>query len=111
MLDTEVLAGCGSDLMSDVLRFMKPGTLLLTGLTNIQVVRTAEIAEARAIVFVRGKIPDKKTIELAREKGIPLMSTNLYMFEACGKLYANGLRGVSEIGYKPEVREDEKIYE
>jgi predicted transcriptional regulator len=96
-LDMEVGVGCGADLMSDVLAFIKPNALLLTGLTNPQVVRTADIADVKAIVFVRGKKPDKDTIELAREKGIPLLTTGLLMYESCGRLYNKGLRGGSEI--------------
>lgn len=96
-LDEEVVVGCGADLMSDVLAFIKPGALLLTGLTHVQSVRTADIAGARAIVFVRGKLPDKEAIELAERNGIVLLATKLLMYEACGKLYAHGLRGGSEL--------------
>lgn len=96
-LDEEVSVGCGADLMSDVLAFIKPNALLLTGLGNVQSVRTADIAGVRAIVYVRGKLPDKEAIELAKETGIVLLSTNLLMYEACGKLYAHGLRGGSEL--------------
>lgn len=96
-LDREVDVGCGADLMSDVLAFIKPKALLLTGLTTVQSVRTADVAEVRAIVYVRGKPPDKEAITLARETGIVLLSTNLPMYEACGKLYACGLRGGSEL--------------
>ena len=92
-LETEVLVGCGADLMSDVLAFIKPQALLLTGLTNVQSVRTADVAETRAIVYVRGKLPDEETVKLAREKEIVLLSTELPMFESCGKLYAHGLPG------------------
>ena len=96
LLNQEVKMACGSDLMSDVLAFIKPETLLLTGLTNSQSVRTAEIANIKAIIYVRGKMPDKEAINLAREYKIPLLSTKLYMFEACGKLYRSGLVGISE---------------
>jgi predicted transcriptional regulator len=96
-LDMEIRVGCGSDLMSDVLAFIKPDALLLTGLTNAQVVRTADIADVRAIVFVRGKKPDRETIALAQERGIPLLSTKLLMYETCGRLYTRGLRGGSEL--------------
>jgi len=88
--------GCGADLMSDVLAFAKPGTLLLTGLTNIQVVRTGEMVEVVAICFVRGKRPPEETIKLAVSKNLPLLATQLPMFEACGRLYRNGLKGCSE---------------
>jgi len=81
--------------MSDVLAFGKPGLLLLTGLTNLQSVRTADIIEAKAIIYVRGKKPDDQTIKLAAEKNIPLLSTPLMMYEACGLLYQAGIPGVS----------------
>jgi len=88
--------GCGADLMSDVLAFAKTGTLLLTGLTNMQVVRTGEMADIVGICFVRGKRPPQETIELARENDLPLLTTELPMFESCGRLYRDGLRGCSE---------------
>jgi len=90
-LDQEVKMGCGADLMSDVLAFTHEGTLLMSGLTNPQVVRTAEMADIKAIVFVRGKIPPPATIALAKEKGIPLLASKYTMFEACGRLYRAGL--------------------
>jgi predicted transcriptional regulator len=86
-----VSGGAGADLMSDVLSFAKPDSLLLTGLTNLQVVRTAEMAGIRAIVFVRGKHPPEETISLAEETGIPLFRTRYTMYEACGRLYQAGL--------------------
>ena len=87
---------CGCDLMSDVLAFTKEESLLLTGLTNLQVVRTAEMANIKALVFVRGKEPDRETIALAMEKNIPVLLTDLPMYEACGRLYRKGLPGCSE---------------
>lgn len=90
-LQTEVQMACGADLMSDVLSFTHAGTLLLTGLTNPQVVRTAEMTGIKAIVFVRGKIPPQETITLAKEKGIPLLASRFTMYETCGKLYQAGL--------------------
>ena len=96
-LQMEIRMGCGCDLMSDVLAFIKSGSLLLTGLTNPQVIRTAEMADIKAVCFVRGKKPDRETVELAKSKNIPLLSTDLPMFEACGKLYKEGLVGCSEI--------------
>jgi len=95
-LDMEIKTGCGCDLMSDVLAFIKADSLLLTGLTNPQVVRTAEMADVAAICFVRGKKPDGETISLAKSKGLPLLMTQLPMFESCGRLYQNGLMGCSE---------------
>ncbi len=96
-LDVEAQVGCGADLMSDVLAFIKPNAVLLTGLTNIQAVRTAEIAEIKAIVYVRGKMPDKESVALARAQGIVLLGTALPMYEACGRLYLSGLPGGSEL--------------
>jgi predicted transcriptional regulator len=92
-LDQEVQMGCGADLMSDVLAFTHEGTLLMSGLTNPQVVRTAEMAGIKAIVFVRGKIPPPETIALAEEKGIPLLASKYTMFETCGRIYQAGLPG------------------
>jgi predicted transcriptional regulator len=90
-LDLEIQMGCGADLMSDVLAFTHEGTLLMSGLTNPQVVRTAEMADVRAIVFVRGKIPPSETVALAAEKGIPLLASKYTMFETCGRLFQAGL--------------------
>ncbi len=94
--EIEISMACGSDLMSDVLAFIKKNSLLFTGLTNPQVIRTAEVADIVAICFVRGKKPDLETIRLARQKGIPLISTDLPMYESCGRLYEKGLPGCSE---------------
>ena len=91
--DREVSMVCASDLMSDVLSLINNNTLLLTGLVNPQVVRTAEFTDIAAVCFVRGKKPQKETIELALAKAIPLMTTRYSMFEACGKLYSKGLHG------------------
>jgi predicted transcriptional regulator len=88
---TSIEFGCASDLMSDVLAFSRSGALLLTGLVNAQTIHTAFIAELRAIIFVRGKIPDEDVIELAMDKKIPLLGTPYSMFEACGRLYEKGL--------------------
>ncbi len=92
----EIKMGCGCDLMSDVLAFTKAESLLLTGLTNPQVVRTAEMADIVAICFTRGKKPDEETIRLAKSKGLPLLATRLPMFESCGRLYKSGVEGCSE---------------
>lgn len=90
--DIEVCAACGSDLMSDVLAFVKDQAMLLTGLVNPQVVRTAEMMDMKAIVFVRGKIPGEEILELSDESGIAVLSTNEPLYAACGKLYEQGLR-------------------
>lgn len=93
-LEQEITSVGGSDLMSDVLAFGKPGLLLLTGLSNSQSVRTANIIDAKAIIYVRGKKPDEMGIELAVEKSIPLLSTKHMMYTACGILYKHGVAGV-----------------
>ena len=90
-LDVDISCSCGADLMSDVLTHARSGAVLLTGLTNPQVVRTAEMAEIVAIVFVRGKCPPQETIALAEEKDIPLITTKYSMFEMCGRLFAAGM--------------------
>lgn len=89
----EVHAACGSDMMSDVLAFMKDQAVLLTGLCNPQVIRTAEMMDIVCIVLVRGKKPDDIMIEMAKERDIVLLSSGHRMFSACGILYENGLRG------------------
>lgn len=90
-MNIQIDRGCSSDLMSDVLAFSRPGSLLITGLTNETVVRSSEFANMKAILFVRGKTPNTKTIALAEEKKIPILATKLSMFEACGRLYIKGL--------------------
>jgi predicted transcriptional regulator len=101
LLQQDVTMACGSDLMSDVLSFVKSGSLLLTGLTNPQVVRTAEMADLTAVCFVRGKKPDQETIKMAESQNIPLLTTPLPMFESCGRLYKEGLPGCSEYRKQP----------
>ncbi|UCE42638.1 MAG: hypothetical protein JSV17_06690 [Candidatus Aminicenantes bacterium] len=96
-LDIEITFAGGSDLMSDVLAFGKPGILLLTGLSNSQSVRTANIIDAKAIVYVRGKRPDDEGVKLAKEHGIPLLSTKFMMYATCGLLFSQGLPGVSDL--------------
>ena len=92
-LGEEVHAACGSDMMSDVLAFVKDQSVLLTGLVNPQVVRTAEMMDMACIVFVRGKMPDQGIIDLAEQRDITLIKTRYRMFTACGKLYEGGLSG------------------
>ncbi len=91
--DREVHTACGSDMMSDVLAFMKDQSVLLTGLCNLQVIRTCEMMDIICVVFVRGKMPDEAMIAMAKDKGITLMTTGHRMFSACGMLYKNGLQG------------------
>lgn len=90
-LDVEVHAGCGCDMMSDVLAYVKDQAVLLTGLVNPQSIRTAEMMDIVCIVLVRGKEPTPAMIELAEERGLPLLSTQKRMFSACGILYSAGL--------------------
>ena len=94
-LETDIASACGSDLMSDVLAFGRSGQILLTGLTNAQSIRTANIIEAKALVYVRGKRPNDEALELAKQKDIPLLSTRYMMYEACGLLYRSGLPGIN----------------
>ena len=90
-LDKEVYNACSSDMMSDVLAFAKDSCLLLTGLINQQVIRTAEMKDILCVCFVRDKKPDAAIIELAEEKGIIVMRTAFRLYEASGRLYAAGL--------------------
>ena len=92
-LDAEVHNACGSDMMSDVLAYVKEQAVLLSGLVNMQVIRTAEMMDMVCVVFVRGKQPTEEMIALAKERDMVLLSTEQRMFTACGLLYANGLTG------------------
>ena len=92
-LGTHVYSACGSDMMSDVLAFVKDQAVLLTGLMNTQVVRTAEMMDMHCVVFVRDKKPTAEIVELAKDSGIVLLASPKRMYEACGILYANGLVG------------------
>ncbi len=96
-LQRQVSHAQGSDLMSDVLAFSNPDSLLLSGLVNAQVVRTAEVAGMLGIVFVRGKKPAEAVMLLAIECELPLFSTRLGMFDACGTLFQQGIRGMSDL--------------
>ena len=92
LLDIEVRSACGSDLMSDVLAFVKNQAMLLTGLVSPQVVRTAEMMDMSCVVFVRGKRPDEGILKLARDRDMVVLATGERMYNACGLLYINGLR-------------------
>ena len=94
--ETEVTSACGSDLMSDVLAFVKNQALLLTGLVNPQVIRTAEMMDIRVIVFVRGKEPGEDVLELAKNMDMVVLSTEMPLYVSCGKLYSAGLSGGGE---------------
>ena len=89
----DIRSACGSDMMSDVLAFVKDQTVLVTGLTNPHVIRTAEMLDVSCIVFCRGKKPDEEMLEMARERDIVVLSTRHTMYVACGLLYTNGIVG------------------
>lgn len=91
----EALSACGADLMSDVLAFTKEKTLLLTGLTHPQVIRTAEMIDLVGLVFVRGKRPSDEVVAMAKERGLPVLMTDLPLYETCGLLYTAGMIGCS----------------
>ena len=90
-LDNEVYSACGSDMMSDVLAYVKDQAVLLTGLVNAQVIRTAEMMDMVCIVFVRNKRPTEEMLQLAAEHDMVVLATSKRMYEACGKLYQAGL--------------------
>ncbi len=94
-LENDVLSACGSDMMSDVLMYVKDQAVLLTGLTNPQVIRTAEMMDMVCIVFVRSKKPTEAMVSMAEDSGIVVMTTDMRMYNACGLLYANGLIGTA----------------
>lgn len=96
-LESEVCSACGSDMMSDVLAFVKDQAVLLTGLVNSQVIRTAEMMDMRCIVFVRNKKPSEEMLDIAKDSGIVVLTSPMRMYDACGVLYANGLGERSEI--------------
>jgi predicted transcriptional regulator len=104
VLECEVLAGAdalsrevervvASDGMSEILAFARPGALMITGLTNVQSVRTADVAHVQAIVYIRGRRPAERALEVAREHEIPVLATRLGMFDVCGILRSLGLKG------------------
>ncbi len=97
-LEMEVTHGAGADLMSDALRFARENVLLITGLTNPQAVRTAEMVGIRAVLFVRAKLPPPETVAIARQAGIVLMATRYTMYEASGLLFQAGLPGLGPCG-------------
>ena len=93
-LATPVYTACCSDLMSDVLAFVNEKTVLITGLTNQHVLRTADMLDLKCLVFARGKVPGEDLLEQAQEQGLVVMTTSETAFTACGLLYQAGLRGV-----------------
>ena len=103
MLDDEVHSACGSDMMSDVLAYVKDQGVLLTGLINVQVIRTLLMMDMNCVVFIRGKVPPEGIIEFAEDNGVVVLQTKLPMFEACGRLYSAGLgRNEDEVLPCPE---------
>ena len=94
--DLDIFSACGADLMSDVMAFSKENAMMITGLVNPQVIRTAEMMDIRVVIFVRGKKPQECMVAMAKEKGIAILSTDLPMFSACGKLYQHGIHGRCE---------------
>ena len=95
-MEEPVDTACGSDLMSDVLAFVKDKTVLITGLINPHVVRTSEMLDITCIVFSRGKLPSEKILEEAEECGITVLSTKMTTYTACGELYVHGLPGTKK---------------
>ncbi len=93
-MSREIRRAYCADLMSDVLAFSVTDSLLITGLTNAQVIRTADVADIKGVVFIQGKRPDAETIAIAEGKRIPLLVTGLSMFDVCGRLYERGLRSL-----------------
>ena len=103
-LDTPVESACCSDLMSDVLAFVSEKTVLLTGLVNQQLIRTAEILDLKCVIFARGKIPGEDILEKARDINLVILSSRHTMFTSAGLLYTGGLRGAAlPAGYVPKV--------
>jgi hypothetical protein len=100
MLEREITCCSAADLMSDVLQFAKTGSLILTGLTSNQILHVAEILDLSGIILVRGKIPDNELIAEARARNIPLLSTKIYLFDACGILYEHGMRAGKSVKNK-----------
>ena len=96
-LDRDVRSACGSDMMSDVLAYVKDQAVLLTGLLNPQVIRTAMMMDMQCVVFVRGKRPTPDVLALAESCKMTVLTTNERLYTACGKLYEAGLRGGDQI--------------
>lgn len=96
-LDVDVHTACGSDMMSDVLAYVKDQAVLVTGLLNQQAIRTAAMMDMVCVVFARGKRPDPSIIDCAKENGIAVMTTTHRMFTTCGLLYKAGLNGGVEV--------------
>lgn len=98
--DMEISIGASSDLMSDILAYGKPGSILLTSLNNIQAINTANVADIKVVCFVQSKVPNEAIINLAKMDSITVLTTKLTMFVSCGKLYQNGLEGCSYLNFE-----------
>lgn len=107
-LGEEVKTACGCDLMSDVLAFTQPGSVLLTGLTNQQVIRTAEMLDLKAVVFVRAKNPEDSALQLAKDSGLPLLLSPYPLYESCGLLYNLGLLGCGDAAARAQMNGKKK---
>jgi hypothetical protein len=99
--DVDIIYGGASDLMSDVLTYMSDlpayvpkGMVLITGLLNPQVIRTAGLSDISAVIFTRGKVPNDKIIEKASKNTIAVMSTSHKTYTTCGLLYCSGLQSI-----------------
>ena len=91
-LDQEVTCAFGSDLISDILMCTKEPTILLTGLTNPQIVRLSDMIDLQGIIFVRGKRPPQELIDMALERDLPMICTSFTLYKSSGILYNSGLR-------------------
>lgn len=92
LLDIELNSACASDMMSDVLAFLKDQALLISGLCNPQVIRTADMMDIKCVALVRGKLPTADMLEIAKQRNIAVISSKSRMYIACGKLYERGLK-------------------
>ncbi|NLV59558.1 MAG: hypothetical protein GXY67_12435 [Clostridiales bacterium] len=92
----EITTACGADLMSDVLAFVKDNTVLITGLTNMHVMRTAEMLDIHCVIFARGKLPQEEILQEAQKLGIVVLSTRHTTYTTCGLLYQAGIRGTEK---------------
>ena len=91
LLDIDLHSACASDMMSDVLAFLKDQSLLISGLCNPQVIRTADMMDIKCVALVRGKMPTPDMLEIAKQRNIAIISSKSRMYIACGKLYERGL--------------------
>lgn len=92
-LDQEVNSGFASDLMSDVLAFVNDRTVLITGLTNVHVMRTCEMLDIHCVVFARGKVPSEEVLEEAMDLDMVVLATQYTCYNTCGRMYAAGIGG------------------